>query len=120
MPSMLEYLDGVVGRLATLSAAQRLRLMSILAHNVTVSIRSWHYDHVDTEIDVKGIIVLNEVEHQVTNQVTSLVDDFILDSSRSRVLTMEFWQTIFEIALASGCEGEVAFSLEQAMRAVER
>jgi hypothetical protein len=94
-------------KLQSFSANEKLWFLSVLAHNITVSVRA---TLTESQIDVSKLYALNQIQHQVTSRLTSLLEQSDEWDENT------FAETLFDYALDGNCTGELDFAVQQTLK----
>jgi hypothetical protein len=97
-----------------LSADRKCRLLSLVAHNLTVCARAAALPEVQDGPARRKLLGLNELLHLVTGQVMHLVR-----GDQKRYPDDVFMDVLLETAELKRCEGELAQAFEWSNAAVE-
>ena len=92
--------------LSGLSAEREARLLSILSHNLTVSVRGVYADKLDAELSLRKLYGLNEIQHRVSGRLMYLSGGDELWEADS------FVKLLVEHAEAYDCVGELLVALK--------
>src|SRR5687768_42812 len=95
---------------AGLSDEQKMLLLPLLSHQLTISARGSYPGQVPPEITNRHLVTYNEIQHQVSSMVDSLMND-----STKRYPDDVFMNIIIEKAKSGGCEQGLQWAFESAL-----
>jgi hypothetical protein len=108
-----EIKSRVSSLLSRLSPDRKLYALSLLAHNITVGARAVYSERRGDDETIDKLYTLNEVQHRLSSQLMHIAardghvqpDDALIDY-------------LYDFARRSGCEGELAFAIENTLSAI--
>jgi hypothetical protein len=89
--------------LVSASNEQKLKILSIFAHNITVVVRSLL---VEENILKESLYNLNEIQHKVTSRVMNIL------SGEDEWSEIEFVESLYDYANDGNCVSELNYAIE--------
>lgn len=102
-------LEKLQSRLTQSTERERLYLLSVLAHSVTVGFR---FIMTEPQIHRDKLYALNEVQHQITNRLIGLLDQ------SDEWEESDFAQVIIDRCSEGKCEDECSFAISQTLKTI--
>ena len=89
-----------------LSPDRKLYVLSLLAHNLTISGRSVYSERSADNETIEKLYTLNEVQHRLSSQLMH-----IISNDGHAQLDDAFIESLYSFARQGGCEGELSTAL---------
>jgi hypothetical protein len=109
----IERLSEIKSAFSTLLLDKRANLLSALALEITISMRSAYPTHVEEKASVAKLIGLNEIQHTITGQLAKM-----LANDDARYPDDVFFDILFEKAKGSFCEEDLFTAIRFAFKHV--
>lgn len=93
--------------LSRLALDQKLYVLSLLAHNLTISGRAVYSERRDDNETTEKLYTLNEVQHRLSSQLMH-----IASNDGNAQLDDAFIDSLYSFARQGGCEGELTSALK--------
>jgi hypothetical protein len=102
-----ELKSAAISVLSGLSLNRKLYVLSLLAHNLTISGRSVYSERSDDNETTEKLYTLNEVQHRLSSQLMH-----IASNDGNAQLDDAFIDSLYSFARQGGCEGELTSALK--------
>lgn len=97
------------GKMLSSDNEKKLRILSILAHAITVEVRGGFITN--TSLEKTTLYSLNEIQHQITARIMNLL------SNEDEWNEEEFVLTIYDYANEGSCKDGLDFAIRQTLNA---
>lgn len=93
----------------------RAYFLSLLSHNLTISIRLVYSESVSVDETLKKVYSLNELQHKISSTLMHLTQEGKLSQPDEH-----FLDTLYDVAQQGGCEWELALAFNYTLPAFEK